>query len=183
MRNPVSSFLSESPVEHDARRWYRDRWPWLLTAGPFIVVVASLASAWMAVKSDDGLVAQDYYKQGLLINQRLKHTAPDPERRLGAIITVTAGGEVRARMEGLADAPPSLRLKLAHPALGSHTEIVTLERGADGDYVGALSEQTPGRWIVTLESDGWRLPTTTVAGHLSEIRLGTADIRKPTSTQ
>lgn len=38
-----------------------------------------------------------------------------------------------------------------------------------------LPERTPGRWIVTLEADGWRLPTTIVAGDLSEIRLGTAD--------
>jgi uncharacterized protein len=129
----------------------------------------------MAVTSDDGVVAQDYYKQGLLINQRLKHAVPDPERRLGAMIAVAAGGEVRVHMEGLADAPPSLRLKLAHPALGGHPEIVSLKRGADGDYVGALPAQTPGRWIVTLEADGWRLPTTTVAGPLSKIRLGTAD--------
>jgi uncharacterized protein len=148
-------------------------------AGPFVVIIASLASAWMAIKSDDGVVAQDYYKQGLLINQRLKHAAPDPEPRLGAMITVAAGGEVRVHMEGFAeglvDAPPSLRLKLAHPATESHPESVILKRGADGDYVGALPEQTPGRWIVTLEADGWRLPTTTVAGPLSEIRLGTAD--------
>jgi uncharacterized protein len=150
--------------------------------GPFIVVIASLASAWMAIKSDDGVVAQDYYKQGLLINQRLKHAAPDPESHLGATITVAAGGEVRVHMEGLregiaeglAEGPPSLRLKLAHPATGSHPEIVMLKRSAEGDYIGALPEQTPGRWIVTLESDGWRLPTTTVDGHLSQIRLGAA---------
>jgi hypothetical protein len=146
-------------------------------AGPFVVIIASLASAWMAVKSDDGIVAQDYYKQGLLINQRLKHAVPDPESHLGAMITVAAGGEVRVHMEGLANAPPSLRLKLAHPATESHPESVILKRGADGDYVGALPEQTPGRWIVTLEADGWRLPTTTVDGHLSEIRLGTAGHR------
>ena len=170
MKSPASSF----PVERVARRWYREPWPWLLMGGPFIVIIASLASAWMAVKSDDGVVAQDYYKQGLLINQRLRHAAPNPELRLGAMITVTTGGEVRVHMEGLADALPSLRLKLAHPATGSHPAVVMLNRSADGDYVGALPEQTPGRWIVTLESDGWRLPTTTVDGHLSEIRLGAA---------
>jgi len=31
-----------------------------------------------------------------------------------------------------------------------------------------------GRWIVTLETDTWRLPTTTVDGLPSLIRLGTA---------
>ena len=180
MKSPASSF----PVERVARRWYREPWPWLLMGGPFIVIIASLASAWMAIKSDDGVVAQDYYKQGLLINQRLKHAARDPEPRLGATITVAPGGEVRVHVEGLregiaeglAEAPSSLRLKLAHPATGSHPEIVMLKRSADGDYIGALPEQTPGRWIVTLESDGWRLPTTTVDGHLSEIRFGTAGL-------
>ena len=175
MSNPASSFHTESTDKRGARRWYREPWPWLLTAGPFFVVIASLVSAWIAIRSDDGLVAQDYYKQGLLINQRLKHLAPDPERRLGAVIIVADGGEMRATMEGLADAPPSLRLLLAHPATANHPEIIRLTRRSDGVYVGAFPELTLGRWIVTLEADAWRLPTTTVSGPLSEIRLGTAD--------
>ena len=175
MSNRVSSFPVDSVGARASKRWYPEPWPWLLTAGPFVFVVACLATAWIAVRSDDGLVAQDYYKQGLLINQRLKHVAPDPERRLGAVVTVGAGGEVRANMEGLEEAPQRLRLLVSHPGMASHPESVTLMRGSDGVYVGALSKKTPGRWIVTLEADGWRLPTTTVAGPLSEIRLGTAD--------
>jgi uncharacterized protein len=171
MKNPASSF----PAERGVRPWYREPWPWLLMAGPLVVIIASLASAWLAVNSDDGVVAQDYYKQGLVINQRLERAAPDPERSLGATIRVAADGEVRVLMEGLVEAPKSLRLKLAHPATATRDEIVILKPGPDGDYVGALPEQAPGRWIVTLESDMWRLPTTTGSGRLSEIRLGTAD--------
>ena len=171
MNNPASS----SPAERATGRWYREPWPWLLAAGPFIVVIASLTSAWIAYKTDDGLVAQDYYKQGLLINQRLKNVPPNPEHQLGATIAVSASGEVRAHLEGLARAPRSLRLKLARAVAGGQPEIVTLERGADGDYVGVFREGVPGRWIVTLETDDWQLPTTTVAGQLSQIRLGTAD--------
>jgi len=144
-------------------------------AGPFLVVIASIASAWLAVKSNDGVVAEDYYKQGLSINQRLKRTAPGPERQLGANITVTERGEVRVHMEGLAEAPKNLRLKLAHPATATRSEIVILKPGSGGDYVGVLSEQSSGRWIVTLESDTWRLPTTTITGRLSNVRLGAAD--------
>ena len=143
-------------------------------AGPFFVIVASLASAWMAVRSDDGVVADDYYKQGLSINRRLQRADVDPGRQLGATITVTTLGEVRVLMEGLVDAPKELRLKLKRPA-ATRDEIVILRPGPDGEYVGMLSEQTPGRWIVTLESSTWRLPTTTITGRLSRIRLGTAD--------
>ena len=54
--------------------WYRQRWPWLLIAGPAIVVVASLVTAWLAASTDDGVIADDYYKRGLLINQELERT-------------------------------------------------------------------------------------------------------------
>lgn len=170
MNSPASS----SPAERATRRWYREPWPWLLMSGPFAAVVASLASAWMAVASDDGVVAQDYYKQGMTINQRLARMAPQAGPR-GARITFGERSEVRAHIEGQVEAPRNLRLRLAHPATASRDEVVVLEPAPDGGYVGALAKQAPGRWVVTLESDFWRLPTTTGEGPLSEIRLGIAD--------
>ncbi|MBV5267272.1 MAG: FixH family protein, partial [Burkholderiaceae bacterium] len=50
--------------------WYREPWPWILMSGPFIVVVAGFITAYLAVISNDGLVSDDYYKQGLTVNQR-----------------------------------------------------------------------------------------------------------------
>lgn len=169
MKNPASSFRAEQ-----ASRWYREPWPWLLMAGPLAVVAASLASAWIAVRSDDGVVAADYYKQGLAINRKLPFVDAHPAERLGATIAVTAQGEVRVRMEGLADAPRELRLTVARPEAATGSQIVLLRPGADGDYTGTLPAQGPGRWIVTLESSSWRLPTT-VTERLSEVRLGTAE--------
>jgi hypothetical protein len=170
MKNRASSFRTERL----ARRWYREPWPWLLMAGPLVVVAASLASAWIAVRSDDGVVADDYYKQGLAINRRLQRADADPARHLGATIAVTTQGEVRVLIEGLVDAPRELRLQLARPGAATGNAIVHLRPGPDGEYIGVLPEQTSGRWIVTLESGTWRLPTT-VTGELSEIRLGTAE--------
>src|SRR5438309_2026759 len=72
MKNQLSSFPA------DALPWYRERWPWLLFSGPFVVVIASLASAWLAVRSDDGVVARDYYKRGLLINRTLQSSREQP---------------------------------------------------------------------------------------------------------
>ena len=37
-----------------------------------------------------------------------------------------------------------------------------------------LDPAAAGRWIVTLESDGWRLQTPAAATGLSEVRLGAA---------
>jgi len=51
--------------------WYREPWPWLLMAGPFIVIVAGIVTAWLAVSTSDGLVTDDYYKEGLAVAETL----------------------------------------------------------------------------------------------------------------
>ena len=51
--------------------WYRHRWPWLLLSGPAAVLAAGAVTAWIAFASADGLVAEDYYKQGMAINKVL----------------------------------------------------------------------------------------------------------------
>jgi hypothetical protein len=145
-------------------------------AGPFVVVVAGLATAWLAVRSDDGLVANDYYKRGLAINRKAARVEVDPTAGIGATIAVTTEGEVRARIEGLVDAPANLRLTLARPGSGGGDEVVMLRRDADGDYTGALTGRPSGRWVVTLESRAWRLPTT-ITDRLSGVRLGVAERR------
>jgi hypothetical protein len=168
MKNPASSSRAEPA------RWYRQRWPWLLIAGPAIVVVASLASAWLAVASDDGVVAQDYYKQGLLINKRLRDAAPDPQRNFAAVIEATPDGAVRVRIDGLPGSDRTARLRIAVPTATTAEEIVALTRDDDGDFVGHLRAQRSGRTIVTLEVGTWRLPITVVSAPWSEIRLGLA---------
>ena len=171
MRNPASSFRAEQAC----RRWYREPWPWVLMAGPGIVVIACLASAWLALKSDDGVVATDYYKQGLMINRRIPLADDDPGRGVGATVAVTAAGDVRTRIDGLVAAPVDVRLRVTRVG-GGDDELVPLTRAADGDYVGILSAPPPGRWVVTLESRAWRLPTT-ITDQLSNVRLGLAEPR------
>ena len=44
----------------DDKPWYRYRWPWLLMIGPAIVVVAGAVTTALAIRTTDGLVADDY---------------------------------------------------------------------------------------------------------------------------
>lgn len=173
MKNRVSSF----PAEVRSSSWYRQRWPWLLIAGPFVVVVASLASAWIAVRSDDGVVAEDYYKQGLLINQKLAHMAHAIEHAPDATILVEADGVVRVRLQNSSAAPSRLRLTLARPGEFRHDHVVQLALSDGHDWIGAMPDLVPGRWLVTLESDAWRLPVTTVIGPFHVMTLDAAQSR------
>ena len=43
----------------EAQPWYRHPWPWILMAGPAIVVVAGLVSAFLAITTFDGMVAEN----------------------------------------------------------------------------------------------------------------------------
>ena len=154
MRSPRSS----SPGNSQA--WYREPWPWILIAGPLAVVIACMATTVIAVRSDDGVVAGDYYKRGLLVNQRLpKDGAVTPH--FAAMLALGTGGEIEVRPE--AGDPPGdfLRVTLHHPASGTR-ETVTLRRAGGGAFAGALAEPRAGRWIVGVESAGWMLPTTIV---------------------
>ena len=60
--------------------WYRHRWPWFLMAGPAIVVVAGLFTAFLAVQSFDGFVVDPKEKKGLVMD----HVSPPPPQSTGA---------------------------------------------------------------------------------------------------
>ena len=85
----------------DTRSWYAYRWPWLLMAGPAIVVVAGLVTAWIAVTSDDGLVARENLVARLAIDRGIPlastvgggygaDTVALAERHVRAILTLGA---------------------------------------------------------------------------------------------
>lgn len=157
--------------------WYRDRWPWLLIAGPAIVVVAGLATAWIAVVSDDGLVAPDYYKRGLLINKEIERSSRAAALQLGAIVVVAPDGGVEVELTGLGDGTPvpaQLAIRFGRAARAGQDAEATLPRTAGGRYAGRTASLTPGRWLVAVEGDDWRLATGAVVALPGEVRLGRA---------
>jgi hypothetical protein len=164
------------PALSTAKPWYRYRWPWLLMAGPAIVVVAGFATAWLAVSTDDGVVADDYYKRGLVINRQLERSSRGAALGLGAVLEVSPDGALRLRLSGMAGAaaPPTVRAKLIHATRAGLDRSATLERGADGEYTGRIAPLPAGRWLVSVETDAWRLPTVEASGTVAEVRFGAA---------
>ena len=58
--------------------WWRYGHVWLVISGPLLVVIAAFVTAFIALRNPDPVIAEDYYRQGLEINQTLK----DPTRSL-----------------------------------------------------------------------------------------------------
>ena len=138
-----------------AQPWYRERWPWILMAGPAIVVVAGLITAWLAILSDDGLVIDDYYKQGLAINQTLNRRNAAARLGMDAEIQL-ADGRIRVLLGGPAGRS-ALTLRLVHPTRAGMDQSVNLAAVGPGVYEGRLRPLQPGRWHVLLEARDWRL--------------------------
>ena len=139
---------------------------------------AGFVTAYIAWSTDDGVIAEDYYKRGLLINRELARTGASEALHLGAVVRVAADGGVAVALSsapGTTVAPPTIRLKLTHPTRSGHDRTVLLTRAADGLYRGQTDLPSAGRWLVTVETDTWRLPTVAAKGTLDEIRLGAAE--------
>jgi hypothetical protein len=158
--------------------WYRHRWPWLLIAGPGIVVVAGFVTLWLAIASDDGLVADDYYKRGLAINRVLERTERAAALGLSATVDVDADGAARvalvAQSRDAAATPTALKLVITHPTRAGQDRRADLVRGPEGVYVGRVAPMAPGRWLVSVETDDWRIPVAEAAPDVRNVRLTAA---------
>ncbi len=51
--------------------WWKYGHVWLVLAGPVIVVIAGLVTAYIAMSAPDPVLAQDYYRRGLEMNKTL----------------------------------------------------------------------------------------------------------------
>lgn len=130
------------------RPWYRHPWPWLLIAGPAAVLVASAVTTWIAFASADGLVAADYYKEGLAINKVLARE--EAAARLGITVDVELGDEaVRIRLHG--QKAEALFVHLAHATRADRDQRLRLAPAADGLYEADLEPLAPGRWHIIVE--------------------------------
>ncbi len=158
--------------------WYHQRWPWLLIAGPGLVVIASFVTLWLAIASNDGVVVDDYYKRGLSINRKLARVDRAAALQLTATVDVRSDGAIDVALASPSldpDATPAvLRVAVAHPTRAGLDRQAELVRGRDGRYVGRIEPIPPGRWLVIVETDMWRLPVVEITGAVHDVQLGGA---------
>lgn len=144
----------------DNQPWYKERWPWFLMAGPAIVIVAGFVTAWLAVVSNDGLVTDDYYKQGLAVNQRMQRDHYANSLGLHADV-MRSGLNIRLLVaaDGAATLPDAITLKLAHPTRAGQDQLLVMATEGQGFYSGKLTTDIAGRWLVSIEDPAgqWRL--------------------------
>ena len=54
-----------------AQPWWKFGHVWMVLAGPAVVVVAGFVTLYLAIRTPDPVVSEDYYRQGIEINKTL----------------------------------------------------------------------------------------------------------------
>lgn len=154
----MSAVTSEEDRDATRKRWYREPWPWLIMAGPAVVVVAGIATAVIAFRGADGLVADDYYKQGLGINRQIARDRAALDLGIAGEIRMLPG-RVRVSLRSSASLPDRLTLRFVHPARASEDRVVHPARTAGGDWEAPVADLPAGPWRAIVETAQWRVGT------------------------
>lgn len=156
------------------RPWYRERWPWLLMLGPFIVIVAGGVTAWLAVVTSDGLVTEDYYKQGQAAGETLARSRHAEALGIQAGVRLTEDGiRVRLSSQSALPATPALLVTLSHPTRAGMDQQSRLRQDGDA-YVGTMHLPASGHWLVLIEDEAktWRLVGSVALPAANEALIG-----------
>lgn len=140
------------------RPWYREPWPWAIMAAPAAAIVMGVVMVVLASRSNDGLVADDYYKRGLAINQTLDRV--ERARALGVAAGASFNAErTRVRVTLAGEGGDGLTLRFVHPTRAGLDQAVRLQRAGAGLYEGTMTSPALGHWHLSLEDDAgtWRI--------------------------
>lgn len=138
----------------------RNPWPWALFGLPLLTMVAGAITIFLAVSSDDGLVADDYYKQGLAINQAL--AKGEAAKRHGLRVSVSLReGRVLTSISSDPEypLPDNLVMRWTHPTQAGADKTVALKKVKEGEYAADLPPLAVGRWNISIEDPAgeWRV--------------------------
>jgi hypothetical protein len=133
---------------------------WMLMAIPFSSVCVGGAMLWLAIENEDGLVVDDYYKQGMEINRTLKRDAAAVRYALESDLQfIGETGQVVATIQGGEDFnyPGNITLGIYHVVKPGFDSVIELSRISDKAYAGPVPDLVAGKWNASLYSDDWRL--------------------------
>ncbi len=153
-------------LTEQSKPWHKYPLVWMMLAIPFSAVIMGVVMIWLAIDTDDGLVADDYYKLGLEINRVIKRDKKAAELGLSSIIEFDRSTRIiRMKFDkGLLEIfPKSLSLHLQHATRENSDITVLLDHGIGNQYIGHVKQAiSEGIWYFEISGkggadEGWKL--------------------------
>lgn len=116
---------------------------------------------WISVETADGLVTDDYYKQGKAINEVLVRDKKAAELGLSAVIDFNSSDSAIILQfdKGLLEYyPKTLTLHVQHATRERNDLTVLLHHGIGDRYIGHLTHKiSEGIWYFGIDHEQWKL--------------------------
>lgn len=153
--------FENTPTEN--KQWYRQFWPWFLILLPASVVIAGFSTLYIALTNPHSMVDDQYYREGLAINQSLEQDRRAIELGLRAEVSFEQLGYVNITLTSEGDTlpgkPSPLILLMLHPGSQTLDQRIQLQQIDTGQYRAELSAQYQYSYYLRLipEDKNWRL--------------------------
>ena len=143
--------MYDQTMAQEVQPWYRQFWPWLLISLPASAVIGGIITIIIAVQSPNALVVDDYYKEGLAINQQKGRLARANAMSLEGLVRSTENriNVALSSTEPVTD--ETLILYVGHSTRAELDRELTLERTAEGSYSANFNNLLPGAWYLRLQ--------------------------------
>lgn len=141
------------------RLWYRQPWLWFLLSIPIASVILSSIMVTVAIRGKDTIVSDNYYKDGMAINQTIEQDQTADQLKLQPDLSIDSEGLIVLTFaQALNPAEPWLTLIIIHPTMGDRDIELKLLPTATG-FSAELPTPLQGRWILDLYSHDrtWRI--------------------------
>lgn len=145
----------------DKKPWHREPMVWMVIVIPASAIVAGAVMLWLAIETYDGLVVDDYYKEGKEINRRFERDRRADELGFrGQIILDPANNRVQMNLasgEGI-DLPSEVDASFLHTTRAGYDEKIILRHQGSGVFLGQFDAPLErGSWKVQIGNKDWRI--------------------------
>jgi hypothetical protein len=143
----------------EEKPWYKHRLVWMLILFPALAVLGGINMIYLAYTNHDGLVSDNYYKDGQEINQRL---ALDQQASAKGITAQVLIGEDQQNVRVILNqaVEGTLTLKIVHPTKSGVDQTITLAAQGPMLFSGKLAQPLAAeRWQIEVgdQKNTWRL--------------------------
>lgn len=145
-------------LNETTKPWYKEGYVWMIISFPLSAILAGFYTLFLAIVSYDGLVVDDYYKEGLAINKRLEKVENAKQYNLNANIQFS-NDMFSLKLSANQDFnyPENITAKISHATIQGFDKTILMKLSGNGNYFSERIELINGHWNIILQNNDWRL--------------------------